>query len=125
MDKEEEVFFAAAVCITKEPKGCGRMFSSCIILYYQLFWYIEGLNLLDIDNELHLFCLHYAFLPRLNKSLQEFIHMWNNHPLGTEHNISPAQLWMTGEHPEDTELTQQVCTLTPYSFMSSNAKSSF
>lgn len=79
------------------------VFSGCTILYYQLFSYLEDMNLLDIDNELHLFCLHYIFLPRINKSLQAFIQMWNNHPLGTEHNMSPVQLWMTGEHPHDNE----------------------
>ena len=84
------------------------VFSSCTILYYQLFRYLEDVNLLNIDNDLHLFCLHYVFLPRLNQSLSEFIHMWNNHPLGTERNMSPIQLWMTGEHPSDIELTEQV-----------------
>ena len=85
------------------------VFSSCTILYYQLFRYLKDINFLDMDNDLHLFCLHYVFLPRLNQSLSEFIHMWNNHPLGTEHNKSPNQLWMTGEHPSDIELTEQVC----------------
>ena len=84
------------------------VFSSYTILYYQLFRYLEDVNLLDIDNDLHLFCLHYVFLPRLNQSLSQFIHMWNNHPLGTERNMSPIQLWMTGEHPSDIELTEQV-----------------
>ena len=37
------------------------VFSSCIILYFQLFWYLEDMNLLDVDNVLHLFCLHYVF----------------------------------------------------------------
>lgn len=86
------------------------VFSACTVLYYQLFWYLEDTNLLDIDNDLHLFCLHYVFLPRLNQSLHEIVHMWNNHPLGTERNMSPVQLWLTGEHPSDTELTEEVCS---------------
>ena len=85
------------------------VFSACTILYYQLFCYLEEMNLLNVDNELHLFCLHYIFLPRINCSLQQFIAMWNSHPLGTEHNMSPTQLWMTGEHPQDQDdLTSQV-----------------
>ena len=66
------------------------VFSSCTILYYQLFWYLEDTNLLDIDNDLHLFCLHYVFLPRLNQSLHKFIRMWNNAWDGTQHVPSPA-----------------------------------
>ncbi|CAI7996922.1 hypothetical protein GBAR_LOCUS1994, partial [Geodia barretti] len=77
------------------------------MLYYQLFSYLEDNNILDVDNEIHLFCLHYVFLPRVNQSLQQFIQMWNNHPLGTERNMSPTQLWMTAEHPDDVELTLQ------------------
>ena len=85
------------------------VFSGCTILYYQLFRYLEDVNLLNIDSELHLFCLHYVFLPRINNSLMEFISMWNNHPLGTEHNMSPTQLWMTGEQPCDcNDLSLQV-----------------
>ena len=79
------------------------VFSGCTILYYQLFQYMEDLNILNIDNELHLYCLHYIFLPRINSSLQDFISMWNNHPLGTERNMSPTQLWMTGKHPRDCD----------------------
>ena len=88
---------------------CRDVFSGCTILYYQLFQYLEDMNMLNIDNDLHIFCLQYIFLPRLNNSLQEFISMWNNHPLGTERNMSPTQLWMTGEHPCDyDELSVEV-----------------
>ena len=115
MEKEDGVFFVAGVCITKESRGYGRMFSVCAPFFTISFSgiYLEDTNILDIDNEIHLFSLHYVFLPRLNQSLHEFIHMWNNHPLGTERNMSPAQLWMTGEHPAETELTEQVCNFNP------------
>ena len=79
------------------------VFSGCTILFYQLFSYLEDVNLLNIDNDIHIFCLHYIFLPRINNTLHEFIRMWNHHPLRTEHNMSPAQLWMTGEHPHDCD----------------------
>lgn len=84
------------------------LFSGCTLFYYQLFFYMEDNNILDIDSEIHLFCLHYIFLPRINQSLQQFMQVWNHHPLGTERNLSPTQLWMTGVHPDDTELTLQV-----------------
>lgn len=80
------------------------VFSGCIILYYRLFHYMEEVGVLNVDHEIHLFSLHYIFLPRINRSLQEFVAMWNNHPLGTECNMSPLQLWMTGDHPSDHDI---------------------
>lgn len=86
------------------------VFNACTMLYYHLFYHMEDIGILDIDNEIQLFSLHYIFLPRIKNSLQQFVSMWNNHPLGTESNLSPLQLWMTGEHPCDLyELTVQVC----------------
>ena len=40
-----------------------------------------------------LFCLHYIFLPRINRALQEYSEAYNHHPVRTEHNWSPYQLW--------------------------------
>ena len=85
------------------------VFSGCTVLYYQLFDHMENTGILNVDSELHLFCLHYIYLPRINNSLQEFISTWNHHPLGTMSNMSPTQLWLTGEHPSDyNELHTQV-----------------
>ena len=67
--------------------------------------------MLDIDNEIHIYCLHYVFLPRINRSLHQFVAMWNNHPLCTAGNSSPTQLWMMGSHPMpcDDVLREIVC----------------
>uniref|UniRef100_A0A1A8AUB6 Integrase core domain-containing protein n=2 Tax=Nothobranchius furzeri TaxID=105023 RepID=A0A1A8AUB6_NOTFU len=37
-----------------------------------------------------------VFLPRLQLELCSFIHGWNNHPLRTEQNLTPNQLWEIG-----------------------------
>ena len=79
------------------------VFSGCTALYYQLFYHLEDSGVLDNENDVHLFCLHYVFLPRINHSLQQFLETWNHHPLGTQRNLSPFQLWMTGEHPNGEE----------------------
>ena len=42
------------------------VFQSCIILYYNIFYHLEALQELDVDNELHLFCLHYVYLPKIS-----------------------------------------------------------
>ena len=72
------------------------VFSSCIILYYSIFYQLEELQELDVDNELHLFCLHYVFLPKINASLSQFQQAWNNHPMQSENGLSPGKLWLRG-----------------------------
>lgn len=59
---------------------------------------METEGLLDIDNDLHMFVLRYVFEARINAHLQEFTEGWNNHPLSTEENMSPIQLWLWGLH---------------------------
>ena len=72
------------------------VFQSCTVLFYNLFQYLEDQGLLDIDNHVHLFCLRYVFLPRLNQSLRMFQEAWNNHPLSSEHGLTPNQMWIRG-----------------------------
>ena len=78
------------------------VFNACLILYYNLFNYMENIGILDIDNDLHIFCLHYVYLPRINNSLNQFQSGWNDHPLSSMSQLSPNQLWITGSHPNDT-----------------------
>ena len=57
------------------------VFHQCNILFYKLFYYMEDLGILNVNNEAHLFSLEYVFLPHINASLNKFMHAWNNHPL--------------------------------------------
>lgn len=72
------------------------VFTNCTILFYNLFYYMENNNLLHIENDMHMFCLHYMFERRIDSSLQHFKDAWNNHPLSTEGNLTPIQLWVSG-----------------------------
>lgn len=54
---------------------------------------LEEQNTLDPLNEADQFCLHHVFIPRINASLRSFQLAWNNHPLSTEGNRSPMQLY--------------------------------
>ena len=51
---------------------------------------------LDTLNEVDLFFLHIVYLPRINESLDSFVECWNNHPVSTEHNLTPNQLFIQG-----------------------------
>ena len=52
-------------------------------LYKDLFGYLENNQLLDSVNEVHLFALHYVYMPRINTSLAGFRLQWNHHGLRT------------------------------------------
>ena len=55
---------------------------------------LEDEGVLDPSNSIQLFCAQHVFLPRLQRDLDVFRVGWDNHPLRTEHNFSPQQLWM-------------------------------
>lgn len=57
---------------------------------------MEDQGFLDSVSELHLFCLHYIYLPRIQRAVREFRNQWNNHTLPIEQNMTPLQLWYRG-----------------------------
>ena len=84
------------------------VFEGCTILFYNLFYHMEEIGILNPNDELHLFCLHYIFIDRINHQLAQFKASWNNHPLSTEGYRSPYQLWLTGPHATDDTLPVEV-----------------
>ena len=45
------------------------VFSQCTVLFYRLFSHMEASGLLNVTDDVHLFCLHHVFIPRINNSL--------------------------------------------------------
>ncbi len=64
--------------------------------YRNLFYYMEENTILDPLSEKHFYALHYVYLPRINRSLQEFVLEWNNHGIRNQQRKSPMQLWVEG-----------------------------
>ena len=54
---------------------------------------MESVNILHPLSDIHLFCLHFVYIPRIRRSLSIFVDAWNNHPLSTESGHSPYLLW--------------------------------
>lgn len=73
------------------------LFMSVTGVYYNILHSLEDEHLLDISNVLHIFCCHYVFLPRIQASLDVFSDAWDNHPIRTEQNLTPNQLWQVGQ----------------------------
>lgn len=59
---------------------------------------LEREGILDPLNDTDLFCLHYVYLPRLNRNLAEFVSAHNNHKISTEESNTPAQLFWANLH---------------------------
>lgn len=64
--------------------------------FFDLFTYMEISGVLDISNEMNRLALKYVFLPRVNARLKSFQFQYNNHPLSTENNKTPNQLFIQG-----------------------------
>ena len=63
--------------------------------FANIFSHLESL-ILDATNELHLFALHFVYVPLINEALNELCTSWNSHSLSTEGNLTPRQLWIQG-----------------------------
>ena len=74
---------------------------------------MEASGLLDITDYVHLFCLHYIFIPRINSSPTAFQECMDSHPLTSEGCLSPNQLWISGlsKVNEDADLQREVIKL--------------
>lgn len=68
--------------------------------YHDILHSLEEDGLLDISDVIHLFGVHYIFVPRLRADLVTFVGGWNNHPLRTEGGLTPEQLWCMGHLQE-------------------------
>ncbi len=68
-----------------------------VVQHFQnIFYFMEECQLLDPVNELHIFSLHFMYLPRINRALQEMERDWAYHPISSANNQSPYQLWYSG-----------------------------
>ena len=64
--------------------------------YILLFRHMEICGVLDITDDVHLFALHYVYLKRILYDLKVWQKAHNNHPIRTEQNKTPQQLWIGG-----------------------------
>ena len=92
----EAVLLQVLQYITNKLKDCGEMyfvvFHTNLETYFSTWRKATFLILIEV----HLFCLHYVYLPRINRALTEFVEQWNQHPVSTEESRSPYQLWVSG-----------------------------
>ena len=73
------------------------LFYQVVCLFYHLFYHLESCGVLDPNNNVHIFALHYVFIPRINQCLNQFIQSWNAHVLSGTAGRTPMQLWIEGQ----------------------------
>ena len=83
-----------------ELNACGEMsfqkfFQSTTIFLCTM----EENGILDINNEIHISCLHYVFGKRINSDLNLWKNAYNMHPIRTEKICSPNQMWFNASMP--------------------------
>lgn len=64
-----------------------------VSIYKADFYELEREGILDPLNSTDIFCLHYTYLPRIQRTLVEFVAAHNNHRVSTEGQKTPAQLF--------------------------------
>ena len=68
------------------------VFTFVLTYYKNIFYYLESQQMLNPDDEVHVYALQYIYLPRINKALDHFVSQWNNHPLSSLENLEQNML---------------------------------
>ena len=72
------------------------VFRAVTHMFYYTFQSMEEAGILDRNSDLHMFALHFIFLPRINRAIDSFTAAWNQHPIRTERNWTPMRIWSNG-----------------------------
>ena len=72
------------------------VFEGVLYIYYHLFYHLEECGVLDPTNQLHLFALHFVFVPRINRHLNVWKAGFLQHRIRTAGHRSPMQLYILG-----------------------------
>ena len=71
---------------------CNKFFFIYLIIYSKL----EHEQLLNPSSDFDVFCLHFVAMQLVTDAVDGFARGWNAHPISTENNFSPNQLFVLG-----------------------------
>ena len=97
-DDSPAVLLGSSVHNQRVERFNGEINRNIRLKYAHLFYTLESRGLLDPNDELDLFTLHYVFLPRINRALATLANSHNNHCISTEFNATPNQLLAVYDH---------------------------
>jgi len=99
------------------------VFDGVTSIYYNVFYHMEDNGLIDPANEVHMYCLQFVFLPRINRHLDRWKDGWVQHKIRTAGNQTPMQMYIRGllrnthsNHRTSREVQEQtqVCEILHY-----------
>ena len=93
-DQDVEVLLWVEVFTIRELRECGE--TSIKGFLDSTTTSFTTWNLYICLTQTMIFCLHYVFIPRINEHLKAWKEAWDKHPLRSEHNFTPEQLWTAG-----------------------------
>lgn len=64
--------------------------------FHEVFYFLEGRQLLDPEDDNDLFTLHCVFIPVIEHHLKSFSDAWNLHAVRTERHWTPRKMWING-----------------------------
>ena len=59
-------------------------------------FFLPPIGILNLDDLVQRYVLHYIFVPCINHVITSFKQGWNSHPLRSEKNWTPKQIWTNG-----------------------------
>eukprot|EP01083_Nonionella_stella_P200950 735446_1 len=62
-------------------------------VFDDLFNFMRSLHGLDANDALHIYCLHLVFMPRIQERLDEWVEIWNAHPIRTAGRRTPNEMF--------------------------------
>jgi hypothetical protein len=62
-------------------------------MFRQIFFHLEEIGLLDMENPIHRVCLYLVFRSHIQKSLDETVVSWNHHKIRTAGNKTPVAIY--------------------------------
>ena len=71
------------------------VYDGVLSFYYQLFYYMEDIGILDVLNKYHILALHHVYLKKINLKLELWRKAWASHRIRTV-NSSPLRLYTAG-----------------------------
>ena len=84
------------------------LFTGCTSLFYHLFYHLEDTGILNCDNLVHLWCLHFIYVPYINHAIAKFVDGWSHHPMSSANGLSPLQLWIQGMLQSNHRVTEEI-----------------
>lgn len=77
-------------------QGIERFWRDLFIGCVSLFYHLQDAGIHNSDDPVHIWCLHFIYLPYINSSLANFVDGYSFYPMSSENGLSPRQLWIQG-----------------------------